>query len=73
MLAMYVGRVTINPIDPATGVPDCFSSIGMLSGCTWVTSQAALEQDLDLSTGGPTGITVTAPVIDAYGAPVVPL
>ena len=73
MLAMYIGQVSIDPIDPATGVPDCFTSLGLLSACTWVTSQTALETHLDLSTGGPTGITVTAPVIEAYSAPVVPL
>jgi hypothetical protein len=72
-LATYVGQVAVNPIDPATGVPACFGSSETLNACTWVTSQAALEQDLDLSTGGPTGITVTAPVIEAYGSPVVPL
>lgn len=73
MLLTYVGRVSIDPIDPATGVPDCFTSIGTLAACTWVISQADLEQDLDLSTGGPTGITVTAPVINAYFGPVTPL
>ena len=72
-LALYAGQVAVNPIDPATGVPDCFSSFGTLNICTWVTSQAALEEDLDLSTGGPTGITVTAPVVNAYFAPVTPL
>jgi hypothetical protein len=72
-LATYVGQVAVSPIDPATGVPDCFSSSETLNTCTWVTSQAALEQNLDLSTGGATGITVTAPVINAYFGPVTPL
>lgn len=73
LLSTYIGRVSIDPIDPGTGVPGCFSSLGMLSACTWVMSQTDLETHLDLSTGGPTGITVTAPVIEAYSAPVVPL
>jgi hypothetical protein len=73
MLSTYIGRVSIDPLDPATGVPDCFASIMTLNNCTWVTSQAALEQDLDLSTGGATGITVTAPVTNAYLGPVTPL
>ena len=70
-IALYAGRVAVDPIDPGTGVPACFSTFGMLSACTWVTSQADLEQDLDLSTGGATDITVTAPVINAPNVAIV--
>lgn len=73
VIATYLGRVTVDPIDPATGLPDCFATPTALGGCHWIEVQAQLEANLDASTTQATGITVTCPVIEAMATPVVPL
>ena len=65
--------ISIDPPDPATGLPACFSSFGILDGCTWLQSQQALEDDLDLSAAQATGITFTGPVTTVKTTPVKPL
>jgi hypothetical protein len=72
-LAPYIGRVTVTPIDSTTGLPTCFDTYADLSNCRWISVQADLEANLDISTNQATGITITAPVIAAGGSPVVPL
>lgn len=73
VIATYLGRVTVDPIDSATGLPDCFATPTALGGCHWIEVQAQLEANLDASTTQATGITVTCPVIEAMATPVVPL
>jgi len=72
-LATYLGRVTVDRIDPTTGLPACFASFSSLSSCTWISVQADLESKLDVSTNQRTGITVSCPVIEAEGSSVLPL
>jgi hypothetical protein len=78
--AGYVGRIAINPGDPAAGIPGCFDDVGLLEHddtntmtCTWLDSQAAIEANVDLSTSEATGISVTCPVISFKNTPVTPL
>ncbi len=72
-LAPYVGRVATDPIDPATGQPDCFADQASLDSCRWILSQTDLEGMTDWSTSQPTGITVTCPVVSWSSLPVTPL
>lgn len=72
-LATYLGRVTVDQIDPTTGLPSCFDSLNDLPTCTWISVQADLESKLDVSTNQRTGITVSCPVIEAEGSLLVPL
>jgi len=72
-LAPYLGMVAIDKLDPATGLPACFASVGVLEGCTWLESQQALQDNLDLSAAQSTGITFAGPVTQVRTTPVKPL
>jgi hypothetical protein len=72
-LAPFIGRVSVTPVDPNTGLPPCFATLAMLPSCHWIEVQSDLEANLDVSTNQATGITVTCPVIEANASPVTPL
>jgi hypothetical protein len=78
--ASYVGRIAVNPGDPAAGIAGCFDDVNLLehdatnaSTCTWLDSQEAIEANVDLSTSEATGISVTCPVITFKTSTVTPL
>lgn len=72
-LAPFIGRVSVTPVDPSTGLPPCFAALATLPSCHWIEVQADLEANLDVSTNQATSITVTCPVIEANASPVAPL
>ena len=55
----FLGSVALNAGDPSLGVQGCFDTVASLAGCSWLDSELALQENLDLSTVEPTAVTVT--------------
>jgi hypothetical protein len=76
------GWVALNPGDPANGVPGCFDTAGQLDPdptstypdrCVWLSSQAAIEANIDPSAIQRTDVTVTCPFVTFQDRTVSPI